>query len=102
MDSSAGWLILGPGRALALQLADAGFDIWLANSRGNRYSRNHTHLDPNDIPFWSFSWDQMAAYDLPAMVDTALQHNRNKQLVYLGYSQVCIMALDGVLNTCVW
>ena len=26
-------------------------------------------LDPEEEPFWRFSWDHMGTYDLPAMLD---------------------------------
>ena len=87
MDSSAGWLLLGPGRALAFQLADAGFDVWLANSRGNHYSRNHTTLHPDDPAFWRFTWRDMEQHDLPALVRHVLARSGGAQLVYVGYSQ---------------
>lgn len=56
------------------------------NSRGNAFSRNHTGLDPAYAPFWDFTWDDMAAYDVPAMVDYVLQQSERGRM--LG-SMVC-------------
>lgn len=92
MDSSAGWLILGPGRSLALQLVDAGFDVFLGNARGNRYSRNHTTLSSTQPAFWAWSWQQQAEHDLPTSISYVLEATQQQRLVYVGYSQV---RLDG-------
>ncbi|CAN6574204.1 unnamed protein product [Malus baccata var. baccata] len=47
VDASA-WLLNPPDQALAFILADNGFDVWLANTRGTNSSRGHTSLTPND------------------------------------------------------
>ncbi|KNC49282.1 triacylglycerol lipase [Thecamonas trahens ATCC 50062] len=59
--------------ALAFALVDAGFDVWLANNRGNRYSCKHTRLRPDDRRYWDFSLDQHALIDLPTNVDAVLE-----------------------------
>ena len=41
----------------------------MGNFRGNTYSKKHAWLDVNSKQFWEFSWDEMAAHDLPAMLD---------------------------------
>ena len=57
--------------SLALRLARAGHDVWLGNNRGNRHSRAHARLKADDDAFWRWSVDELAALDLPAIVETA-------------------------------
>jgi hypothetical protein len=54
-----------PDQSLAFILADAGFDVWLGNWRGNTYSMQNIHYNPSDAAFWDWTWDEMAKYDLP-------------------------------------
>lgn len=84
--SSADWIINGPSKALAYQLADNGFDVWLGNSRGNTYSRSHKSLSSDSEEFWNFSFHEMGIYDLPATIDFILERTNQSQLYYIGHS----------------
>lgn len=85
-DSSDGWLVLGPKKSLAYQLADAGFDVWLFNSRGNRYSRKHRdNLSRKE--YWNFTYEEMGTQDLPAAIDHILNVTSQEKLSYVGFSQ---------------
>ncbi len=65
-----------------------GYDVWLGNVRANAYSRNHTRLDPSDPAFWSFTWDDIAGRDIPAMLERELAVTGADSLAYVGHSQV--------------
>ena len=56
-------------QAPAFVAVRAGYDVWLGNFRGNKYSKGHLELDPNvDMEYWKFSWSEMGRYDIPAML----------------------------------
>ncbi|KAL6768086.1 LIP1 [Auxenochlorella protothecoides x Auxenochlorella symbiontica] len=93
LDSSATWVLNDPDQSLALILADAGWDVWLGNSRGNAYSRNHTGLGPDTAAFWDFSFDDMAAADLPALTAHVQGVTGCATLAYVGHSQGTTVAL---------
>jgi len=59
---------------LGFILADNGYDVWINNTRGNRYSRNHVTLDPDHDKkqFWDYSFEEMAKYDQPALFEFVL------------------------------
>ena len=65
-----------------------GFDVWMANSRGNTYSRRHQTLSPEDIEFWRFSIDELALIDLPTQIDFLLNATGAKKTAFVGHSQV--------------
>ncbi|CAL1684028.1 unnamed protein product [Lasius platythorax] len=84
--TSAVWVILGKGKALAYLLADQGYDVWLGNFRGGTYSRAHISLSSSDPKFWDFSFHEMGIYDLPAMI-TFITNMRSQPLhTYIGHS----------------
>lgn len=87
MSSSDDFCINIPEQAPAYVFADAGYDVWLPNSRGNTYSRNHTHLSTSNKKFWDFSWTELALHDYPATIDYVLQQTGSSQVYYLAHSQ---------------
>ena len=79
MDSFLAW-ILNAKKSIAYRLVDAGYDVWMNNTRGNRFSQEHQFLDikhwSQDVSFdispelkksrekfWKFSFHEMAIYD---------------------------------------
>lgn len=63
------------------------YDIWLPNSRGNGFSMGHVRLKPNQKQFWNFTFDQMARYDSPAVIQFIQKTTKHKKIGYIGHSQ---------------
>ncbi|KAF9151429.1 cholesterol esterase [Linnemannia schmuckeri] len=88
MMCSEVWLCnLDEERNLAFVLAEAGYDVWLGNARGNKYSLKHMFLKPHEKKFWEFSMDELALFDVPDTVDYILNRTGAPSLVYIGFSQ---------------
>jgi lysosomal acid lipase/cholesteryl ester hydrolase len=87
LDSSYTWVNNLPSQSFAFILADAGYDVWLGNSRGNTFSQRHTTYLKNSDEFWMFSYNEMAKYDIPAMINYVLEFTKHEKLAYVGHSQ---------------
>ncbi|KAL7294167.1 hypothetical protein TKK_0012190 [Trichogramma kaykai] len=87
LTSSIDWVLAGPKKGLGFLLSDAGYDVWMGNSRGNIYSRYHESMSPDRREFWEFDWHEMGLYDLPASIDYVLKQTNRKKLMYVGFSQ---------------
>ncbi|XP_053607761.1 lipase 3-like [Plodia interpunctella] len=85
--SSADWIFNGPGKGLAYVLADAGYDVWMSNIRGNRYSKEHLWWKSDSKEYWNFSWHDVAMHDVPAVIDYILKvKGSDTKITYIGHS----------------
>jgi len=70
-----------------LQLAEAGYDVWIGNNRGTEYSQVHDKYTVDDKEFWAWSWAEMGIYDDVANIKTIKEHSGAEKVFYLGWSQ---------------
>ncbi|XP_063385556.1 lipase 3-like [Cydia fagiglandana] len=87
LGSADDYIVAGPDSGIAYLLAKEGYDVWLGNSRGCKHSRRHIEMSPSQGAFWDFSWHEVGYYDLPAMINYALNTTGKEKLKYIGHSQ---------------
>jgi len=70
-DSAFAWVANHNEKAPAFLASNAGYDVWLTNSRGAGPSRSHFTLSPDghgaNETFWHFDWQDMGREDLPSI-----------------------------------
>lgn len=62
------WVMNTPETAPAFQIARAGYDVWMGNNRGSKYSNTHKTLSNKDLAYWDFYQLDMASSDLPSII----------------------------------
>ena len=99
LDSCDLWAMNYASVAPAFTVAEAGYDVWLGNSRGNKYCREHVTLNPDTQPaFWDFSFQEMGKYDVPALLDYVEDHTGHKKVAYVGHSQGCAQMFSALVD----
>lgn len=87
MNSEVWVCLTDAERALPFVLVNRGFDVWLGNNRGNKYSKKSCHCSPKTLEFWNFSIDEFAFHDIPDSIVYILDTTGQKSLSYIGFSQ---------------
>lgn len=87
MNSEVWVCLTDAQRCLPFQLVEKGYDVWLGNNRGNKYSKKSIHHTPTSTQFWDFSMDEFAFHDIPDSIDYILDTTSASSLSYIGFSQ---------------
>ena len=69
--------ILNGNSSIAFMLVEFGYDVWVVNTRGNRYSLGHVRYDSAvDKEYWDEGHSNMIAkYDVPAFIEHIRQES---------------------------
>ncbi|KZS88890.1 alpha/beta-hydrolase [Sistotremastrum niveocremeum HHB9708] len=88
MNSEVWVCVTDPSRCIPFILVELGYDVWLGNNRGNKYSKKAIHATPNTTRFWDFSMDEMCMHDIPDSIAYILSTTGRDTIdAYIGFSQ---------------
>lgn len=94
-DSADAFVMNTAEKSPALIAAQLGYDVWLGNCRGNKYSREHEKLDPDESAkeFFDFTFVDMARQDIVSMVNYIKAITGAPKVGYVGHSMGTTMML---------
>ncbi|KAJ3386889.1 hypothetical protein HDU84_001218 [Entophlyctis sp. JEL0112] len=86
---SAGVWVSSGHHSFGFYLARNNYDVWLANNRtcSAESKEKHISLSWNDPEFWNWCLDDLAKYDIPAIVDAVRGHTGWHKVGFVGHSQ---------------
>ncbi|KAF6818295.1 triacylglycerol lipase [Colletotrichum sojae] len=87
MNSEVWVCLTDEQRCLPFVLVEKGYDVWLGNNRGNKYSKKSVAHSPKSLEFWNFSIDEFAFHDIPDSITYILETTGQESLSYIGFSQ---------------
>lgn len=96
MTSDVWCVMLDKNDNLPIVLCELGYDVFLGNNRGNKYSNKHVRYNASEKEFWDFSIDEFAIYDIPSSIDYILKLKKIQSLTYIGFSQGCSQILSSI------
>ncbi|KAI8462398.1 MAG: Alpha/Beta hydrolase protein [Monoraphidium minutum] len=91
--ASSAFVVLDPESSMGFYLADAGYDVWIANTRCNTYGQGNRLYRNTDAGFWQNSIDDLALSDLPAIIDKVLRFTGQRSLSLVGHSQGAMLGV---------
>ncbi|KAJ4716227.1 Lipase [Melia azedarach] len=86
------WFLDSTKQSLGFILADNGFDVWVGNVRGTRWSHGHISLSEKEKDFWDWSWQDLALCDLAEMI-RFINLITSSKIFIVGHSQGTIISL---------
>lgn len=74
--------------APAFVLAKKGYDVWLGNFRGSKYSRKQYNqpAEVNPSRFFRFTWTDLGSMDAPEMINYVLRKTNKSNLTLIAHS----------------
>lgn len=84
--SSDCWFLRNPREDFVFLLWKKGYDVWLWNSRGNMYSKEHVSMNNSDPNFYNFTFHELGIYDTTATIDHILKVTGQKSIITIGHS----------------
>ena len=78
-QASAMCWVANKSKSAPFQLANAGYDVWVANARGCSFSMMHKYLDPEaDLQYWDFCFEDIGKYDTKAIIEYIKEKNQHE------------------------
>nr|XP_060623034.1 lipase member M-like [Anolis sagrei ordinatus] len=81
------WIKNMENNSLGFMLADAGHDVWIGNNRGNSWCRKHQNVSADQEQYSKYSFEEMAKYDLPAIIYFIVEKTGAPKIHFVGFSQ---------------